>query len=76
MDFIDNIKNRARKNLKTIILPESMDIRVLKAAKIAYDEKIANVKLIGNTSDIKALDGSFNSNEIEIIDPNNCSYLE
>ena len=76
MDFIDNIKNQARKNLKTIILPESMDIRVLKAAKIAYDEKIANVKLIGNISDIKALDGSFNSNEIEIIDPNNCSYLE
>lgn len=76
MNFIDNVKNRAKKNLKTIILPESMDIRVIKAAKIVHNEKIAIVKLIGNINNIKALDSSFDSSEIEVIDPSNCSYLE
>ena len=34
MNFIDSIKERAKNNIKTIVLPESMDERVLKAAVI------------------------------------------
>jgi len=30
MSFIEDIKNRAREDLKTIILPEAEDIRVIK----------------------------------------------
>lgn len=33
MSFIDEIKKRASKEMKTIILPESEDIRVLKATE-------------------------------------------
>ena len=32
MSFIEEIKNRARENKKTIILPEAEDKRVLEAA--------------------------------------------
>ena len=31
MDFIENIKEKARKSIKTIILPETEDIRILEA---------------------------------------------
>ena len=47
MNFIENIKQRAKSNLKTIVLPESMDERVLKAASICQKEKIAKIILKG-----------------------------
>lgn len=43
---------KAKQNLKTIVLPESEDMRILKAASIAVKEKIANIILIGNKEDI------------------------
>ena len=46
MNFIDNIKERAKNEIKTIILPESMDRRVVEAASKAINEKIANIILI------------------------------
>ena len=33
MTFIDGIKQRAKENIKTIILTESEDVRVLKATE-------------------------------------------
>ena len=33
MNFIEEIKQRARKDLKTIVLPEAEDIRILEAAR-------------------------------------------
>lgn len=47
MNFIDNLKNRAKLNKKRIVLPETMDERVLKAAQIASEEGIADIILIG-----------------------------
>ena len=46
MNFIDSIKERAKNNIKTIVLPESMDERVLKAAVRATDEGLARVVVI------------------------------
>ena len=34
MSFIDEIKQRAKNDLKTIVLPEATDIRVLQQQKI------------------------------------------
>ena len=48
MSFIEEIKNRAKQEIKTIILPEATDIRILKAAQIVNKEKYAKVVLIGN----------------------------
>ena len=47
MSFIEEIKNRAKQQIKTIILPEATDIRILKAAQIVNKEKYAKVELPG-----------------------------
>jgi len=54
MGLIESIKENARKELKTIVLPESEDERVLQATQKVLEEKTANVVLIGNEEQIKA----------------------
>ena len=76
MSFIDTIKEKAKKNIKTIVLPESMDIRVLEAAKKACDEGIANIIIIGNIDDIKSKGVNLDFNKIEVIDPNSSPLTE
>ena len=46
MGFIDDIKVRARQNMKTIVLPETEDRRVLEAAAITLAEGNANIILV------------------------------
>ena len=41
MSFIEEIKERARKQIKTIVLPEAMDLRVLTATDIICKEDFA-----------------------------------
>ena len=53
MNFIENIKNRAKQEIKSIVLPEAEDIRTLKATQIALKEKYANIVLVGNEEIIK-----------------------
>ena len=48
MEFIEEIKQRARKSIKKIVLPEASDIRIIKAASIALTEEYADVILLGN----------------------------
>ena len=48
MGFIDVIKNRAKANVKTIVLPETEDMRTLEAADKVLKEGIAKLILIGN----------------------------
>ena len=47
MSFIEEIKVRASKDIKTIILPEAEDRRVLEAAAKVTKEKFAKIILIG-----------------------------
>ena len=44
---IENIYNLAKKNVKKIVLPESLDARVQAAAKIANEQQIAQAIIIG-----------------------------
>lgn len=71
MKIIDKIKNEARKLDKTIILPESDDIRTLKACEIVVKEDFAKVVLIGNNDSINklAIDNNINIDGVEIINP-------
>ena len=69
MSFIDDIKTKARNDLKTIILPESMDKRVLEVAGIVAREGIARVIVIGEVDKIKELDSNFDFDLIKVIDP-------
>lgn len=68
MSFIDKIKERAKQNKKRIVLPETMDERVLKAASIALKEDIAHIILIGNKEDIIKKEEGLS--KAEFIDPN------
>ncbi len=54
MNFLDEMKMRARQDKKTIVLPETSDERTLKAAEIILAEDIANLILIGNKDEILA----------------------
>ncbi|MBQ4030634.1 MAG: phosphate acetyltransferase [Bacilli bacterium] len=78
MNFIEEIKNRAKNNIKRIILPETMDKRVLKAAEICTKEKIAKIILIGKTEEVNELAKQENINleGTTLIDPFTSSYTE
>lgn len=67
MKFIEKIKEQARKEKKKIILPETMDERVLKAAEIILQEEIADLILLGNREEV--LKQYPNLDKAEIIDP-------
>ena len=72
MSFIDNIKERAKQDIKTIVLPESDDIRVLEATSKILKEGFADIILIGNKDEIKkqAVENKINITGAKIIDPN------
>jgi phosphate acetyltransferase len=56
MSYIERIKERARLDKKTIVLPESNDKRTLLAAASIMEEGIANIIMIGDEE--KIMDGA------------------
>ena len=78
MSFIDGIKERAKQNIKTIVLPETEDARTLEAASKVLDQKIAKVILIGNKdkvlADAKAQ--GLDLSDVPIVDPANCDKFD
>ena len=48
MNFIEEIKKRASNQIKTIVLPEATDIRILEATDIIGKEGFAKIILLGN----------------------------
>lgn len=74
MSFIDEIKNRAKKDIKKIVLPESEDDRTLKATSEVLKQKFAEIILVGNKEKILKRANELKLNnveEAEIIDPVN-----
>ena len=70
MNFIERIKERAKKEKKTIVLPETMDRRVLEAAVKVMDEDIADVVLIGNIDEFSKGNEDLDFSKAKVIDPN------
>ena len=72
MAFIEEIKKRAKQDIKTIVLPEAEDIRTLEATENILKEKYANIVLIGNAQKIKqkAEENNLNITGAQIVDPN------
>ena len=69
MSFIDRIKERAKSDKKTIILPESMDKRTMEATDKILKEGIANLIIIGNDKEISENSVGFDISGATIIDP-------
>lgn len=69
MKFLEQTIQRAKSNKKTIVLPESNDIRTIKAAAIILEQDIANIVLVGNADEIKKLAGDLDISKAIIVDP-------
>ena len=71
MSFIEEIKNRAKKEIKTIILPEAEDIRILQATEKVIKEQYAKIILIGDENIIleKAKTNNINLEGVKIVNP-------
>ncbi len=69
---------RAKKDKKTIVLPESEDERVLRASHAILEQKVANIILLGEQDKVvqKARDLGLNLDKAQIIDPKTSSSLD
>ncbi|MDR2342012.1 MAG: phosphate acetyltransferase, partial [Campylobacteraceae bacterium] len=76
--FEYNIFEMARKNKKRIVLPESNDDRILRAAEIIIRRDVAEIILLGKTSDIntKAASLGIDISKAVIIDPATSTLME
>ncbi len=74
MSFTEGLRNKAKKNIQKIVLPEGNEIRTLMAADFVIENKIAEIILLGNRDEILSMSVKHSLNSIsqaEIIDPNN-----
>lgn len=76
MSFIDLIKERAKKNKQTIVLPESMERRTVEAADQVLQEGLANIILIGNKEDILKVGEGLELNEATFVDPSEFDQMD
>ncbi len=71
MAFIDELKAKAKADLKSIVLPESMDKRTYEAAEKILKEGIAKIILIGTPEEIAENGKGFDITGATIVDPFN-----
>jgi phosphate acetyltransferase len=78
MDFIKTVIEKAKNNPRKIVLPESSDERILKAASEIEKQSIAKIILVGNRDDLhsRAEGLGIDITGIEIIDPETSSHLD
>jgi len=78
VSYIDRIKDRARLDKKTIVLPESNDKRTLIAAAKIIEEGIADIIMIGDEE--KIMDGAgwleVDLDKVMVINPKTTSKLD
>ncbi len=77
-NFISDVRTKAKQLKKTIVLPDAIDPRAMKAARILTDERIATPILIGNESAIqtKAKEENISLQNVRIVDPESSDQLK
>ena len=76
MSFINTIKERAKKDKKTIVLPETMDKRIMEATEKILKEELADIILIGKEEEIEKVSQGFDISGATIINPFTNSLTE
>jgi phosphate acetyltransferase len=78
MHLVDQIKAKARKNLQTVVLPESYDERTLYAAEKIVKEGLAKLVVLGNPAKLKADAAAkgISLEGVELLDPATSPKLE
>lgn len=78
MSFIDRIKERAKQDVKTIVLPETNDRRTLIAAAKILQEGTAKLVMVGKEE--KIMDGArwleVDLSQVKVVDPENTEKLD
>lgn len=76
--YLDSLLERASKNVKTIVLPEGEDERILQAAHYVAERKAAKLIIFGNPEEIKAYyaKNNWNLDGIEVMEPEKSPKLE
>jgi phosphate acetyltransferase len=69
MAIIDNIKAKAKADIKHIVLPEGEEIRNVQAAVMIRDQGLAKLTLLGNPAKVKEVAAGADLTGIDIIDP-------
>lgn len=69
MAFLDKVIEIARKDVQTIVLPESQDPRTLEATHKILEQGIANIILVGNRDEILSRSGEWSLEKATFIDP-------
>ena len=76
--YIEKIKERARADVKTIVMPETNDKRIIIAAAHIIEEGIANIILVGNKE--KIMDGAgwleVDLSKVQIVEPSSTDKLD
>lgn len=75
MGFIERIKERAKVNKKTIVLPETADMRTLEAAHKILQEDIADIILVGSKMEIIGRAKGLDLSKAKFVDPYDCDKL-
>ncbi|MGL5050521.1 MAG: phosphate acetyltransferase [Fusobacteriaceae bacterium] len=78
MNFINGIREKAKKNIKRIVLPEATDERVVKAAIEIVAAQLATPVLIGNSIEIEKIAkiANLKLDGVEIINPSTFEKLD
>jgi phosphate acetyltransferase len=71
MGFIETIICQAKADIKTIVLPESYDPRIIEACSRLLAQKIINVVMIGDQEKIKAVAPEWDLSGARFVDPEN-----
>jgi phosphate acetyltransferase len=71
MSLVEQIKSKAKKNLKIVVLPESYDERMLFAAQQVVEQGLAKIVILGNPEEIKSSASAkgVNLSGVELLDP-------
>lgn len=78
MDVLKNFKEKAASELKTIVLAEGEDERIVRAAAEVESQGIAQIVILGSQESIEADAEEYgvDLSGVEIIDPENSDYIE
>jgi len=76
-NLLDEIKGKAIKLKRHIVLPDATDERAIRAARICVDEGLATISLIGDENEIqdKAKQISISLDKVRIVDPSKSEKL-
>lgn len=78
MGFLEMTIERAAKDIKTIVLPETEDMRTIKAAALVKEQGFAKLLLIGNRDEVdeKAKEAGVDLSDIPVVDPLNFEKMD